>query len=255
MKKSDIEKRIRHLETANDYTVLPGIPMVARIDGRNFSRLTKELHDFERPFDARLHEMMLQTTEHLMECGFQIIYAYTQSDEISLLFAPEESTFSRKTRKYLSVLAGEASAKFSVQLGSVAVFDCRIIELPRVEDVLDYFEWRQSDAHRNALNAHAYWKLRGEGATERDATETLKGATVAQKNELLFQRGLNFNDLPSWQKRGVGLYWEEFEKVSIDPRNQQEVAAIRRRIRQDLELPLGADYRTLVKSIWDKSEK
>jgi tRNA(His) 5'-end guanylyltransferase len=97
--------------------------------------------------------------------------------------------------------------------------------------------------------------LRGEGATERDATETLKGATVAQKNELLFQRGLNFNDLPSWQKRGVGLYWEDFEKASIDPRNQQEVVAIRRRIRQDSELPLGADYRTLVQSIWNKSEQ
>ena len=45
-----------------------------------------------------------------MECGFRVIYAYTESDEISLLFAPEETTFGKKVRKYNSILAGEASA-------------------------------------------------------------------------------------------------------------------------------------------------
>ena len=28
------------------------------------------------------------------------------------------------------------------------------------------------------------------------------------KNELLFQKGINYNDLPGWQKKGVGVYCE-----------------------------------------------
>jgi len=42
MKFDDLDARMRVFETAHDYLVLPGIYMVARIDGRNFTRLTKE---------------------------------------------------------------------------------------------------------------------------------------------------------------------------------------------------------------------
>lgn len=60
--------------------------MVARLDGRSFTRLTKEVHQFEAPFDERVREIMVETVKHLMSCGFNVIYGYTQSDEISLLF-------------------------------------------------------------------------------------------------------------------------------------------------------------------------
>ena len=116
-----------------------------------------------------------------MECGFRVIYAYTESDEISLLFAPEETTFGRKVRKYNSILAGEASAAFSLQLGGAAAFDCRTIPLPTAERVQDYFLWRQEDAHRNSLNSHCYWMLRKEGMSAAEATETLRGKGVAFK--------------------------------------------------------------------------
>jgi tRNA(His) 5'-end guanylyltransferase len=86
--------------------------MVARIDGRSFTRLTKEVAQFEAPFDARFRDLMIETTKHLMNCGFKVIYGYTESDEISLLFDPNINVFGRKTRKYNSILAGEASAKF-----------------------------------------------------------------------------------------------------------------------------------------------
>ena len=49
--------------------------------------------------------------------------------------------------------------------------------------------------------------------------------SVAEKNELLFQGGINFNDLPAWQKRGTGLYWEEYVKEGINPQTGQSVAA------------------------------
>jgi tRNA(His) 5'-end guanylyltransferase len=162
MKFDDLDAEMRVFETTNDRCVLPDIYMVARIDGRNFTRLTKERHDFEAPFDIRFRDYMLQVVEHLMNCGFQVIYGYTQSDEISLLFRRDENTFRRKTRKFVSVLAGKASAKFSLLLNDIGAFDCRICELPTIQRVRDYFRWRQEDAHRNALNAHCYWLLRRE---------------------------------------------------------------------------------------------
>src|SRR5947209_5892135 len=82
--------------------VPPGIYIVARLDGRNFTRLTKEIHPFEAPFDFRFHGSMLQTAEHLLSgSGVEVIYAFTQSDEISLLIGREENSFGRKLRKLL----------------------------------------------------------------------------------------------------------------------------------------------------------
>jgi tRNA(His) guanylyltransferase len=238
MKFDELDQKMRVFETAHDHCVLPEIYMVARIDGRSFTRLTKEVHAFESPFDVRFRDMMVATTEHLMTCGFRVLYGYTESDEISLLFDRDESAFGRKTRKYNSILAGEASAKFSLLLGDVAAFDCRICELPNAELVRDYFRWRNEDAHRNALNAHCYWKLRKAGADAEEASGRLLRLSVAEKNELLFQHGLNFNDVPSWQKRGIGLYWEEYDKPATNPKTGEAVMTKRRRVKRDFELPM-----------------
>lgn len=116
---------------------------------------------------------MIDTVKHLMQCGFRIVYGYTESDEISLLFHPDDNTFGRKVRKINSVLAGEASAYMSLSLGVCACFDSRVIPLPNLECVKDYFSWRQEDAHRNSLNAHCYWMLRKKGMGVRKATKQI----------------------------------------------------------------------------------
>jgi tRNA(His) 5'-end guanylyltransferase len=216
--------------------------MIARIDGRNFTRLTKELCKFETPYDERFRDYMVETVKHLMNCGFRVLYGYTESDEISLLFHRDETAFGRKTRKWNSILAGEASAKFSLALGAMGCFDCRISELPNVELVVDYFRWRNEDAHRNALNSHCYWMLRKNGDSAQKATAFLSGKSIAFKNELLFQHGINFNDVPNWQKRGVGLYWMEFEKPAVNPKTHEQAVCKRREIVVDMELPMREAY-------------
>ena len=242
MKFDDLDAKMRVFETALDFCVLPEMHMVARLDGRSFTRLTKEKQNFEAPFDERFRDLMVATTEHLMDCGFRMVYGYTQSDEISLLFHRDEQQFHRKLRKLNSVLAGEASAKFSLLLGDVASFDCRISQLPNVELVCDYFRWRSADAVRNALNGHCYWLLRKQGLGEKAATKQLWGMSSSAKHELLFGNRINFNDLPNWQKRGVGLYWEQFEKTGTNPVTGQSVVAQRRRIKRDFDLPMKDDY-------------
>lgn len=246
MKFEQLDRRMRVYETAHDHCVLPGVYMVARIDGRSFSQLTRA-HAFEAPYDERFRDYMLATLTHVMDCGFSVTYGYTQSDELSLLFRRDESLFGRKLRKYLSVLAGEASAAFSLQLGAPAAFDCRISQLPTEGDVVDYFRWRQEDAHRNALNGHCYWLLRRQGASDAEATDRLRGVSVAERNELLFAHGINFNDLPSWQKRGIGAYWETFVEPVRDSRTGAEVDKTRRRLKLDPELPMKEAYEAFVR--------
>ena len=109
----ELDKTMRVYEESIDQSILSDMYMVARIDGRSFSRLTKEICDFEAPFDLRFRDMMVNTVKQLMDCGFRIVYGFSESDEISLLFHRDEDTFSRKVRKYNSILAGVASSAFS----------------------------------------------------------------------------------------------------------------------------------------------
>lgn len=248
MKFDDLDTKMRCYEQSIDQHVLSDMYLVARLDGRSFSRLTKEICDFEAPFDERFRDMMVNTVKALMDCGFRVVYGFTESDEISLLFHTDEDTFGRKVRKFNSILAGTASAAFSLQLGQVAALDCRLVPLPNLERVQDYFLWRQEDAHRNALNAHCYWMLRKEGMSVKDATEMLEGKSVSFKNELLFSRGINFDKLPSWQKRGIGVYWGDIEKAGYNPITKQEVKAIRKTLTVNYELPLGEEYAKYVVS-------
>lgn len=249
MKFDDLDLKMRVFETAHDHRVLPGLWMVARLDGRGFTRLTKETGQFEIPFDVRFRDMMVSTVEHLMGCGIHAVYGYTESDEISILLAKDEDSFSRKLRKLNSVLAGEASAHFSLAIGAPAVFDCRISQLPSDDLVVDYFRWRNEDAHRNALNAHCYWALREEGLKGRAAHQRMSGRSVAEKNELLFQRGINFNEVPSWQKRGVGLRWAMVEHKGFNPKTEEEVLTLRRRLQVEYELPMRDAYSAMIREL------
>ena len=255
MKFDELDTQMRVFETTNDLYVLPGIFMVARVDGRSFTRLTKEVFKFEAPFDPVFRDHMVATLQHLMQSGFKVVYGYTQSDEISLLLDLEDVTFDRKLRKLNSVLAGEASAKLSSLLGTVAAFDCRISQLPNINLVVDYFRWRNSDAHRNALSAHSYWMLRKQGLSGRSANSKIEHLTTAGKNELLFENGINFNDLPSWQKRGVGCYWQTYLKEGFNPISNQQVFTERQRIKVNLELPMNEEYSGFIRNLIETISK
>lgn len=203
MRASEFEARMRALEYYHTLRLVPGAWFVLRLDGRGFPRFTETR--FQKPFDLRFHELMSFTARRLLE-DLGAVYAYTESDEISLLFRPEWALFDRELEKAVSLSAGLASATFTHAAAEVVQFDSRAWLGPRKGLVVDYFRWRQADATRCALNGWCYWTLRQSGATVAAATAALVGKGVAAKNELLFQRGINFNDLRAWQRRGTGLY-------------------------------------------------
>ena len=65
---------------------------------------------------------------------------------------------------------------------------------------------------------------------------------VKHKNELLFSRGINFDKLPSWQKRGVGVFWADVEKTGVNPITNEEVKTTKKALSVNYELPLGEEY-------------
>ena len=244
-----LDKQMRRFEQSLDRTMLEGIYVVARLDGHGFTRLIKKEWNLEKPFDIRFRDAMIETTKHLMDCGFRIIYGYTQSDEISLLFHPDDDTFGKKERKLLSILAAEASVAFSMHMGRPAVFDCRLVPLPTKERVVDYFRWQREDAHRNSLNSHCYWALRKDGFSASAAQKQMSGISNSEKNELLFERGINYNDLPLWQKRGVGVYFRDEERKGFNPKTKEETVCVRRVLHLEEELPIGEEYSRMIKEI------
>jgi tRNA(His) guanylyltransferase len=249
MKPDEIENRMRDLEVFHSLRLPPGAWIILRLDGRGFSRFTE--NRFEKPFDARFHDAMMETAQVVLE-DLQGLYAYTESDEISLLFPRSWSLFDRELEKTVSISAGLASAAFTLACGERAHFDSRAILAAEDEQAIDYFRWRQADASRCALNGWCYWTLRKQGQNVAQATAALEGKSVADKNEVLFQAGINFNELPLWQRRGAGLYWETYEREGYNPKLDEQVKTTRRRIKKDQELPMGEEYARWIGQLLDR---
>ena len=175
--------------------LIPRLPIYARLDGKCFSKLSRNM---QRPFCDRFSRMMIDTTKYLVEETHAII-GYTQSDEISLCWHfPEpksEPLFGGKFQKLHSILAGMASAKFTDLIKYPAVFDCRIFNLPTLDECANAFLWRELDATKNAISMAASCYF---------SPKQLHGKDGKEKQEMLFQgHAINFNDYPAFFKRGT----------------------------------------------------
>ena len=134
---------MKAFETAMDQVVAPEMYIVARLNVQGSNDLQ---------LDA-----MIETTQHLMTCGFNVTYACTTNREITLLFDLHENSFGRKANKFTSVLASEGSAKLTHVTGEPTVFGCRTAVLPNKALVIDYFNWRAAHSEVS-LRAWSYWR-------------------------------------------------------------------------------------------------
>lgn len=244
MKSDELDAKMRQGEYFHQLRALQGAYIIIRVDGRSFSRLTERI--CEKPFDASFHHKMTDAAK-AMVASLQGSYAHAQSDEISVLLPHSTSLFDREVEKLVSIAASSVTATFSLALGTPVEFDARIWLGAQRGDVVDYFRWRQADATRCALNNWCYWMLRKEGKSVKDATRAMLGLSVREKNELLFARGINFNDVPAWQRRGSGVYWESVTKMGKNPRTGETVPTTRRKLRVDDDLPAKEAYGKFVR--------
>lgn len=217
---------LREREAVYDTRVPADHWIILRLDGRGFSGLTEK--HFAKPFDPLFHQHMLKAAETTL-VDLQARFAYVGSDEISLLLPPVYSSYDRRMEKLVSIPASMASSAFTLASTIAAQFDCRINSAISLEGVLAYFRWRLADVERNALSTLAYWTLRADGMSARQATARLKEASWQDKERLLQEHSLDFHQIPSWQRSGIGIAWETYDKQGYDPICQITVTAQRRR--------------------------
>lgn len=213
------------------------VALIVRLDGRSFSSLTNRL--FTKPFDERFRMLMEKTVHHLMSCGFRVVIAYHQSDEISLMLYDGQEC-GRRPSKLLSLLAGEASAAFSAALGQPGAFDSRLHLIRSGAEARDYYRWRRGDALRNAFNAYCYWTLRSDGLFPEAAHMRLLGSSREEKRAMLATHGIDFDSVPSWQRLGSLYVSADRELPGTNPLTGEAVS-FRRRTITELALAAGDD--------------
>lgn len=186
------EHTFRTFFARRSYTLL-------RLDGRAFHVYTRGL---ERPFDAGFAADMDKTAFALCQDISSAVFAFVQSDEISLLltdFATHDTEpwMGGNMAKTLSLSASRATATFNrlrPDTDEPGLFDCRGWSMSDPAEVANYFLWRQRDATKNSISM---------AASAHFPHERLHRLTANQRQELLWsEAGVNWNDYPTGFKRG-----------------------------------------------------
>lgn len=192
---SDLHKKY---ESMNQQYFMDGLPIMVRLDGRGFSKFTK---DMEKPFDANFAECMKSAAvECLKECN--ALVAYTGSDEITLIIPPFSNYFGGRKSKIETILASTATAAFIVRLAELMPkkvlglpkFDARAWQYPNEELCIDSLLWRESDCTRNSLSmvCQKYF-----------TQKQLEGAGFTKQHDMLHGIGVNWGNFDPHYKRGT----------------------------------------------------
>ena len=195
-------------------------PVIIRIDGRSFHTVCR---NFQKPFDEVLIVSMQKTMKKLCENIQGVRLGYCQSDEISLLVCDYDKLtssafFDYEVQKICSIIASMTTLYFNqifceeatdyleawnidqkyydallkaMTIG--AMFDARCFNIPK-EEVTNYFYWRQLDASRNSVQMVGQSKF---------SHNQLQNKSCNDIQDMLFNTyEINWNDLPTYQKRG-----------------------------------------------------
>lgn len=232
-----LSNRMKRYENVNRNYLTPRTYTIIRVDGKAFHTFTKK---FKRPFDEDLVDMMNMTALYLAKKVQGCKLAYVQSDEISLVLTDFDDLntsawFDGNIQKIVSVSASMATAEFNrrllmnnIQSGKwviephcmtvdeisnmkFAEFDSRTYTIPTKTEVTNYLVWRQKDATRNSIAMVAQSLC---------STEELKHKNGDQQQELIFQKGQNWNDYDDGLKRGR-LIMRVAESIPFTPSPKQ----------------------------------
>ena len=203
-------------------------PVAIRIDGKAFHTFTR---GFQKPFDEVLIKSMQETMKYLCENIQGCVLGYTQSDEITLILVDykkltSSSFFDYEVQKLCSIAASMATMAFNkafrknvndwwftpfsgitkefqervilyktyknaIEKG--AMFDCRCFNIPK-EEVTNLVYWRQLDASRNSIQMVGQANFSHKELQNKSCNDI--------QDMLMTQKGINWNDLPTYQKRG-----------------------------------------------------
>lgn len=201
--------RMKRYEEVPKTLLVRRMPAIIRVDGKAFHSFTKGM---TKPFDEELKNAMVAATKELCREIQGAKIAYSQSDEISILVIDYEKIgtdawFDYQVQKMASVSASIWSAYMNEFIRpytkKIALCDSRVFNIPK-EEVNNYFLWRQQDATKNSISMVAQ-SLFSHGS--------LQGLSGPKMQEKMFQeKGINWNNLPTWQKRGLCVTKQEIKK-------------------------------------------
>jgi tRNA(His) 5'-end guanylyltransferase len=194
-------------------------PVAIRIDGKAFHTFTR---GFQKPFDEVLIKSMQETMKYLCENIQGCVLGYTQSDEITLILVDykklnSDAWFDYEIQKICSIAASMAtmafnrSFRYNAEIEMVftkdekyketllnaivkgAMFDARCFNIPR-EEVTNLIYWRQLDATRNSIQMVGQANFSHKELQNKTCNDI--------QDMLMLQKGINWNDFPTHQKRG-----------------------------------------------------
>jgi tRNA(His) 5'-end guanylyltransferase len=247
--------RMKVYEAAETERVLdPAFPVYARLDGRSFSRLTRQL---AKPYDVGFTRVMGDVTRRLVEETNACI-GYTQSDEISLVWPevvpPSELMFGGKIHKLTSILASLAAASFQAALprhfwldGDTVAdlvvqlphFDARVFSLPSRVEAANAVLWRTVDARRNAIQGLGQSKF---------SHKALQGRSQGDILSMLAEVGVNFEEWPDAFKWG-----SFYRRVAVEKPGPDGLPVIRHEVRR-IDMPEFRKVSNRVEVIFDGAE-
>jgi tRNA(His) guanylyltransferase len=187
--------RMKRYEHIFRYALPRRLPVVIRVDGRCFS---SHLRHADKPFDMGFIEDMGHVAIALCEEISGAVFAYHQSDEISVLIydqgANAEPWFGGELQKIVSISASVATAALGARRPGRPLFDSRAFVLPSAVEVANYFLWRQRDAVRNSISMAAQAVF---------PHKRLQHVSSGGMQEMLFaEAGINWNGYPDSCRRG-----------------------------------------------------
>ena len=244
------------------------MPVAIRLDGKAFHTFTR---GFEKPFDEVLGKSMRETMKYLCENIQGCVFGYTQSDEITLILQDykeltTDAWFDYEVQKLCSISASMATMAFNKffaknvdnylfdtgELGNVpeelsdigktymkaikkgAMFDARCFNIPK-EEVCNLIYWRQLDATRNSIQMVGQANF---------SHKELQNKSCNMIQEMLFaEKGINWNDYPTYLKRGSCCIKTTIQNPNVDIKDGAYPKSV---WMIDLDIPIfkgdGRDY-------------
>lgn len=226
MEHSDLGKRMKAYESVSRNFLMKRTPVILRLDGKAFHTLTK---GFDKPFDEVLMKAMTQTMFYLAQEVQGCVFAYTQSDEITLVLTDYKTLetnayFDYNVQKLTSVCASIATREFIIAIANLCLddkdkadkyfkavakvaFDCRAFNIP-VSDVCNNLIWRQLDCIRNSKQMVAQANFSQKQLHKKSCRELV---------EMLKEKGIEWDSFMSSCKYGTTAYKENGTwKVDVD---------------------------------------
>jgi tRNA(His) 5'-end guanylyltransferase len=230
---------MKEYEVYSSLKVPKNSKIIIRLDGRSFHTLARDL-ELVKPYDENFYRVISEVCNDLFN-EFSPLFAYTFSDEISLLL--DNVPFDGRIEKIDSVIASFAASSFVIhyntQFKKPPAFDSRIIPI-NDSDILHYFKWRQDESWRNCVNSHGISYLKSKYSNSQ-ANDKINGMSLSDVHELLFQNGINLNDVETYKKRGIGIYRKNKKVVGFNKKENKNQTSYRSYVYTDWELPIFSE--------------